>query len=202
MGIEFLNGNVKKNFVRASSSTNLEKLPSFPLPKLEDTIQKYLRSVQPLLQPDEYQRSTKIANEFIQSKNIGSKLQSLLQQRANSKENWLSDYWIKAAYLSYRISVVVNSNPGLFFPTKFFENDYQWLLYASKIISSSILYKDLVDQNKMKQEYAGKYPLDMSQYKQIFGTCRIPARDVDKIIYNPNSKYIIVAYKNAVSINK
>lgn len=47
----------------------------------------------------------------------------------------------------------------------------------------------------------GKFPLDMGQYKKVFGTCRIPGIKVDTLEYNPCSKHIIVANNNHVSLN-
>lgn len=41
--------------------------------------------------------------------------------------------------------------------------------------------------------------LDMEQYKKIFGTCRIPHFKKDEIMYNKNSKHIIVIHNNNVS---
>lgn len=43
----------------------------------------------------------------------------------------------------------------------------------------------------------GKNPLDMSQYKKIFGTCRIPFEKRDKLSFN-DSKHITVIHNNHV----
>lgn len=43
----------------------------------------------------------------------------------------------------------------------------------------------------------GKNPLDMSQYKKIFGTCRIPMAKRDKLSYN-DTKYVTVMHNNHV----
>lgn len=43
-------------------------------------------------------------------------------------------------------------------------------------------------------------PLDMAQYNKIFGTCRIPRPKRDELVYNSNSKHIIVIHNNNVSI--
>lgn len=45
----------------------------------------------------------------------------------------------------------------------------------------------------------GSDPLDMSQYKKIFGTCRVPRPIRDELIYNCNSNHIIVIHNNNVS---
>lgn len=189
---------IQKNLASSAISSNPDNLPHFPLPKLEDTLQKYLRSVKPLLSNEKYQKTIKAVEEFTKPNGSGTRLQSLLKAKADKSENWLSDWWTKVAYLSYRLPVVVNSNPGLYFPTKFFENEFQWCRYASQVIWASLRYKQMIDHNEIPAEKAGKFPLDMAQYKKIYGTCRVPARDVDEISFNPNSRHIIVAYKNGV----
>lgn len=196
---------MQKNLLSSSSSsaitssTNPDNLPHLPLPKLEETLQKYLRSVKPLLTSDKYQKTIQAIEEFAKPNGNGARLHALLKARADNTENWLSEWWTKVAYLSYRIPVVVNSNPGLYFPTKFFENEFQWCRYAAQIIWASLRYKQMIDHNEIAAEKAGKFPLDMAQYKKIYGTCRIPARDVDEITFSPNSRHIVVAYKNGVS---
>lgn len=52
--------------------------------------------------------------------------------------------------------------------------------------------------DKIPVEMMGKNPLDMSQYKKIFGTCRIPWEKRDKLSYN-NSKHVTVIHNNHVS---
>lgn len=181
--------------ITSASSTNPDNLPHFPVPKLEDTLGKYLKSVQPLLPADKFQQTVKVVDAF--TKGIGNQLQQKLKERADKKENWLSDWWLTNAYLAYRSPVVIHSNPGLYFPTRFFENDFQWCRYAARVIWASLRYKQMIDYNEIPAETAGKVPLDMAQYKKIYGTCRIPARDVDQIAYHPKSRHIVVAYRNA-----
>ena len=41
--------------------------------------------------------------------------------------------------------------------------------------------------------------LDMSQYKKIFGTCRIPRPKRDQLMFNDESHHIIVMHNNNVS---
>lgn len=45
----------------------------------------------------------------------------------------------------------------------------------------------------------GKDPLDMNQYKKVFGTCRIPGVKRDSLQYHPTSKHIVVVHNNHVS---
>lgn len=51
--------------------------------------------------------------------------------------------------------------------------------------------------DKIPVEMMGKNQLDMSQYKKIFGTCRIPFEKRDKLSFN-DSKHITVIHNNHV----
>lgn len=51
-------------------------LPTLPVPSLDDTLRRYLRSVRPLYDDAEYQRMEKLAEEFKQT--IGNRLQRYL----------------------------------------------------------------------------------------------------------------------------
>lgn len=51
-------------------------LPTLPLPSIDETLKRYLRSVRPLYNDEEYQRMEKLAEEFKQT--IGRKLQRYL----------------------------------------------------------------------------------------------------------------------------
>lgn len=47
----------------------------------------------------------------------------------------------------------------------------------------------------------GKEPLDMTQYKRVYGTCRIPAPKSDKMHFSDPShpvRHIVVAHNNHV----
>lgn len=54
--------------------------------------------------------------------------------------------------------------------------------------------------DKIPQEKMGKDLLDMSQYKQVFGTCRQPFDKKDKLVFNLQSKHIVVVSNNLVSM--
>lgn len=45
----------------------------------------------------------------------------------------------------------------------------------------------------------GKNPLDMIQYKKVFGTCRVPHAKRDKLSFN-NSKHVTVIHNNHVRL--
>lgn len=179
------------------SSRNPQGLPSLPVVPLQETIEKYLKTVEPHLTPTEFTNTIKVAREFESGK--GKKLQELLEQRAKNHDSWLADWWLDGAYLSYRDPVVVYSSPGLIFPEQKFRTETERLTYAVKVVSASLNYKAAIDNNQIPVERVGKAELDMQQYHKIFGTCRIPGTEKDSLIYNPDSDYIVVMHKGNVS---
>ncbi|XP_049280996.1 carnitine O-acetyltransferase-like [Anopheles funestus] len=167
-----------------------------PVPKLSDTMQKLVRSIEPHVDANTLAGTKRAIEQFTVSGGIGQKLQALLEQRAAQKDNWLADWWLRSAYMEYRDPVIVYSSPGLVFPKANYKTTDEQLLYAAKMVSAALAYKMLIDGGKIKPEMMGKIPLDMSQYEKIFGTCRIPGKDRDSVQYNPRSRHIVVACNN------
>ena len=90
----------------------------------------------------------------------------------------------------------MHSSPGLVFPLENFKSPEDQLRYAAKLIYGALCFKRMIDTGALTPETMGKHPLDMSQYHKVFGTNRRPAPDRDELLYHPNSKHIVVAYKN------
>ncbi|KMU92611.1 carnitine O-acetyltransferase [Coccidioides immitis H538.4] len=85
-----------------------DSLPQLPVPTLEETGKKYLKSLHPLLSAEEFKRSQKAVEAFVKPGGEGETLQKrLLAKAADPKvQNWLYDWWNHAAYLGYRDPVV------------------------------------------------------------------------------------------------
>jgi carnitine O-acetyltransferase len=85
-----------------------DSLPKLPVPTLEETAARYLKSVHPLLSSSELESTTKAVQDFIKPGGVGSKLQEkLLARRDDPKiKNWIYEWWNDAAYLTYRDPVV------------------------------------------------------------------------------------------------
>lgn len=128
------------------SSSCPPKLMKQPVPDLHATLNKYVKTLQPLLTEDELKKSIKIIEKFGQKDGIGEKLQMLLCKRWEKKENWLADWWLNAAYLSYRKPVVIHSNPGLVFPKREFKNEKEKIDFTAKLILAAMNYKLSIDR--------------------------------------------------------
>lgn len=57
---------------------NQSKIPRLPIPTLEETADKYLRSLKPLLSPKEYKASEEKVHNFIKEDGLGPVLQQRL----------------------------------------------------------------------------------------------------------------------------
>ncbi|XP_059616378.1 carnitine O-acetyltransferase [Phlebotomus argentipes] len=180
------------------SLENPQNLPHLPVPSLKDTLLRFLATVQPHLNEEEFRRTRSLLDKFSQPGGDGETLQKLLEARAGIKENWLAEWWLKTAYLGYRDPVVVWSSPGIVFPERKFSSERDRLAFAAKVITASLRFKGEIDNERIPMEKFGKSELDMQQYRKIFGTCRIPGRDIDKIEFHPKSKHIVVIHRGNI----
>ncbi|XP_013415790.1 carnitine O-acetyltransferase [Lingula anatina] len=175
-----------------------QQLPRLPVPSLEQTLDKYLKSVRPLLSDEEYDQTRHIVADF--SKNPGPKLQDLLLKKAQSTDNWLAEWWLNVAYLSYRMPVVVHSNPGVICPMQDFDDEMEQLRFAAKWISGALSFKKMIDEQTLPEEKMGDHPLCMAQYYKILSSCRVPGVKRDSLVQfpagTPNSPRHIMVIRN------
>ncbi|XP_063792551.1 carnitine O-acetyltransferase isoform X2 [Pseudophryne corroboree] len=158
-----------------------EGLPRLPVPPLQQTLDKYLLAMRPLVSVEEWDHTNQLVNEF-QTSGVGSRLQKGLERRAKKTENWLSDWWLQTAYLEYRLPVVVHSSPGVVLPKQDFADRQGQLRFAAKLIEGVLDFKAMIDNETLPVEYLGGKQLCMNQYYQILSSCRIPGPKHDSVV--------------------
>ncbi|CAN7990392.1 unnamed protein product, partial [Ixodes pacificus] len=130
----------------------------------------------------------------------GTKLYKVLEAKAASTENWLSDWWLENAYLKYRMPVVVYSNPGMAFGRQTFQTKEDQLKHAALLMAGALDFKTLIDRQLLKPDMMGSSPLDMTQYQKIFSTCRVPHPVCDKLdtylLSSNPPKHVLVIHNN------
>ncbi|VVC92928.1 unnamed protein product, partial [Leptidea sinapis] len=179
--------NLVCNYTSAKSAANSQQLPRLPVPKLDDTLRKFLKSVQPFLNDEEFVKTSGLIKQF--NSNMGE----LLVQHATKHQNWLEEWWINTAYLEYRDPVVVFSSPGLVYPIQKFRNESDQLEYAAKTLLAALEYKSMIDKDEIPVEMMGKNPLDMylwgSDGKKLSQQQIIEAlKTIKKLSCNPNNE--------------
>ncbi|KAK5646969.1 hypothetical protein RI129_005433 [Pyrocoelia pectoralis] len=173
----------------------LQNLPKLPVPKLKDTLRKYVMSLKPMISTEELSRTVQLVNEF-ETSELVKKLQEYLEKRAEQKINWLDEWYISIRYLDNRLPTALCSSPSQMFPLENFENEQDRLSYTAKLILGAAVYKLLIDRQKLPIDRRGNIERDMSQYSKLFGTCRKPCSPTEKNAFYPYAEHIIIAHKN------
>ncbi|XP_015112385.1 carnitine O-acetyltransferase [Diachasma alloeum] len=175
-----------------SIQLNKQELPKQPVPDLHQTAQRYLRSLKPLLNDQEYSKTEKIVQDFISECGLGPKLQKKLLERYEKTDSWMNEWFLNAAYLGYRDSVLLMSSPGTVGPPQDFKSPEDVQKFAAQLIVAVSTYNNLVKKGDIKQEMVGPTPLDMQPYALILGTHRIPGLPLDKQFHTDDSRHIII----------
>ncbi|XP_078006139.1 carnitine O-acetyltransferase isoform X4 [Phascolarctos cinereus] len=173
-------------------------LPRLPVPPLQQTLDHYLQILQPIVSEEEWNNTKQLVDEFRSSGGVGERLQKSLERRARKTDNWLSEWWLKTAYLQYRQPVVIHSSPGVLLPKQDFVDSQGQLRFAAKLIEGALDFKAMIDNETLPVEYLGGKPLCMNQYYQILSSCRIPGPKQDSVTnYSRTTKppiHIIVVH--------
>ncbi|PKS11583.1 hypothetical protein jhhlp_003348 [Lomentospora prolificans] len=175
-----------------------ESLPRLPVPTLEETATRYLKSLRALLTPAELEASKAAVEEFIKPGGVGQRLQEkLVARREDPKhKNWIYEWWNDAAYLSYRDPVV--PYVSYFYSHRDDRHRRNPAKRAAAITSAVLEFKKQVDQGTLEPEYMKKMPICMDSYKWMFNASRVAARPADyPVKFAPEeNKHIVVIRKN------
>uniref|UniRef100_A0A8C6UC83 carnitine O-palmitoyltransferase n=1 Tax=Neogobius melanostomus TaxID=47308 RepID=A0A8C6UC83_9GOBI len=164
-------------------------LPNLPVPVVKDTVKRYLESVRPLMDDTQYERTTKLAEEFESS--LGNRLQWYLKLKSLWAANYVSDWWEEYVYLRGRSPIMVNSN--------YYGMDFLFVTptpiqsaRAGNSIHSFFLYRRKLNKEEIKPV---SLPCCSYQFERMFHTCRIPGERTDTVQHWQDSDYIVVYHK-------
>lgn len=172
------------------------KLPKLPVPTLQETTEKYIKSVTPLLLKSQLEITKKNVESFLAKQ--GPQLQSKLENFALTKDNWLAEWWDDYAYLSYRDPIV--PYVSYFFAHKDLNNAIgkNQLIKATLIAHHTIEFSKSVETETLDPEIIKGNPYCMNAFRYMFNNSRVPQAVKDtNVLYPPaEHRYFIVAYKN------
>lgn len=154
-----------------------DSLPRLPVPSLEETAKRYLKSVHPLLQPQEYSRTEAAVKKFLEPNSLAQTLQKRLVARRDDPKhkNWISDWWNEAAYLSYRDPVV--PYVSYFYSFRDDRRRRNPAKRAAAITTAALEFKRQVDEGSLEPEHMRKQPIAMSSYQYMFNCSRVAAEE-------------------------
>jgi len=168
-------------------------LPPLPVPALQDTCERYLTSVEPLL-GDAARAEVKTALDELQAPGgTGEKLQGLLEERARGRGNWLSGWWEEFAYLGYPDPIVINSSIGISTDARYAPGN-QAMRAAQLTAGALAFYLSIINETMPPEIQRDGSGFDMSLLKRFFATNRFPGVHKDRIAtYDAaTSRHIIV----------
>ncbi|XP_009215881.1 carnitine O-palmitoyltransferase 1, muscle isoform isoform X3 [Papio anubis] len=168
-------------------------LPKLPVPRVSATIQRYLESVRPLLDDEEYYRMEMLAKEF-QNK-TAPRLQKYLVLKSWWASNYVSDWWEEYIYLRGRSPLMVNSNYYVMDLVLIKNTDVQ-AARLGNTIHAMIMYRRKLDREEIKPVMAlGIVPMCSYQMERMFNTTRVPGKETDVLQHLSDSRHVAVYHK-------
>ena len=165
------------------------QLKKLPIPKLEDTVKRYLLAVRPFQSDKEFERTKQAVQEFAERDGPG--LQTRLEEYAKDKGSYIEQFWFDS-YLNYDNPVVLNLNPFFLLeddPTPARANQVN---RAASLTISSLCFVRCLRREELQPDTVRGTPLDMWQYSRLFGTSRIPTDHGCEMRTDDNAKHIVV----------
>ncbi|XP_059141447.1 carnitine O-palmitoyltransferase 1, liver isoform-like [Physella acuta] len=163
-------------------------LPRQPVPRLEDTIDKLMTSLEPVYseQPEELEKLRKESKEF--QLTIGRKLQRALVLRSWWAPHYVSDWWEKYIYLMGRSSLAINSNYYIMDQSYWTPTD-RLCARAAGVVYQLLRARDMILTEELDPlAINNTIPVCMEQYRRIFSTTRVPGEEIDTLVNYPPSK--------------
>ncbi|KAI9009160.1 acyltransferase ChoActase/COT/CPT [Hyaloraphidium curvatum] len=194
------------------TTLNPRPLPRLPVPSLEDSCERYLKSVRPLTTDDEFDATERRVEAFLGAGGLGSILQKRLQDHdAEQPESWLEDIWLRKAYLESRDPLPINSNwwcqlrdhpeqPSAHLDMPSPKGTFTaFQIRRAAILTQNLLrFHSLLLGGRVEPQQLNGKPLCMDQFRHLFGAYRRPGLIEDVLISRfPNlARHIIVMARN------
>ncbi|XP_055618066.1 peroxisomal carnitine O-octanoyltransferase [Toxorhynchites rutilus septentrionalis] len=162
-----------------------ETLPALPLPKLEDTLERYFESLKPFGTREELNASRKIIDDF--RNGVGGKLHAMLAEKAKNEKNWVAKWWEDYAYCTLRLPLIpycVMAQPLMFDTVGIDAIPENFLKNAAMCCTITMRFWKLIRTETLRPAVIGDKKLTFSSdlYKRLFNTARIPGLEMDKIV--------------------
>ncbi|XP_063164909.1 carnitine O-palmitoyltransferase 1, muscle isoform isoform X2 [Candoia aspera] len=168
-------------------------LPKLPVPRVKDTIRRYLDSVWPLLDKEKYDQMEALALDF--QKKVAPRLQKYLILKSWWATNYVSDWWEEYVYLRGRDPIMVNSN--------YYLMDFLYITptsiqaaRAGNSVHAILTYRRQLDREELAPVMAlGVVPMCSYQMERMFNTTRIPGKEADSLLHLTDSKHLVVFHR-------
>lgn len=197
-------------------------LPRLPIPKLNLTCERYLAAQKPLLIDEAYRKTESNVTQFANTTGKTLQEMLVTHDKKNKHTSYISKPWFDMYLSDRISLPINYNPMLVFLNDKNVEYNTQLIRATNLLISSLRFYKSLRDSilepevyhlypKKSDNErfrqicsimpssiawYAAflqkAYPLDMSQYYNLFNSSRIPEIDKDRLISEPGAKHVLI----------
>lgn len=165
-------------------------MPHLPVPDLNDTCDRYLMTVKPLLTEDEYLRTEHLIKDLLA--NDGPLLQDYLIKKSKKTKNWLADWWLTDSYLSSRDPIALNVNFYMMSGVTP-EVSTNSLARIANILHDTLRYYEMIKNGTLPPDMIRDIiPTCMDGVRFMMASTRIPGEHIDRLQVYPDSTHIIV----------
>ncbi|CAN7982113.1 unnamed protein product, partial [Ixodes pacificus] len=158
-----------------------KELPPIPVAPLQETLNRYLKSLKLLLTTEQFEETQKVVSEFRRKNGDGEKLHKLLSVLTLRQQNWVSIRWIEEKFLRHRDPLLFKFSRSVSLPKQKIETKESMIRYAAGLVAGTMDFKHLIDRQLLKPETSGTAPLDMTQHQNMFNAYRVPRINCDHL---------------------
>ncbi|XP_046682241.1 carnitine O-palmitoyltransferase 2, mitochondrial [Homalodisca vitripennis] len=199
-----------------------KSLPRLPIPELDKTCERYLRAQLPLLVPESYDYTKSCVDKFRKTEGVVCQNSLIQEDKENSHTSYISKPWFDMYLSDRRPLPINYNPFLVFMNNENKDYNKQLVKAANLVISSLRFYKSLNEgclepevyhlkpewsKNNMFKTFTkllpetvswyGAYlfkafPLDMSQYTNLFNTTRVPEVGKDRLSHTPGARHLLV----------
>ncbi len=161
-----------------------DSLPKLPVARLEETREKLLKAVAPLVDAATLEDTRQAADEFFADNGPGQILQKkLLEWDQNLPGSWLKPFW-DSLYLDYRSPLHTSSNFALLLNTERLTQPKDMPGRGAWLVQAAARFYIELQNERIAPDCIRGTPLDMSQHAAFFGSMRIPGTTADQLHIN------------------
>lgn len=173
-----------------------QKLPKILVPKLDNTIDRYLEVMRALFKTATYSEVVYYTRIFARTE--GVYFQNTLMYHSERKVNWASDIWVNQCFFENRQSLLYTNKTRTLIHKRDFSTTDLMLTIISQYISGLIRFWEKIRAERIPQDYVGDMAQCMEQYKRIMGVHRKSLPKIDNWHSTNYSKYIIVMVEGCI----
>lgn len=175
-----------------------DALPKLPVPRLEDTREKLLKAVAPLVDAHTLESTQQAADKFFADNGPGQILQKkLLEWDQSLPGSWLKPFW-DSLYLDYRAPLHTSSNFALLLDTEHLPQPQDMASRGAWLMQAAARFYIELQHERIAPDCIRDTPLDMSQHAAFFGSMRIPGTPADLLHINndlPHPLHVCIALR-------